>query len=105
VAVLLLASTMASCWSTACRAGQERPPICSELLSAIAQEARYCGFFCDQDRMRLLQQSYERACLKLMIPPAPFDIDSASINAVPVAQQEDAKTHAGPAAAIAATPR
>jgi hypothetical protein len=40
-----------------------------------------------------------------MIPPAPFDIDSASINAIPVAQQESAKTRAGPAAEIAATPR
>jgi hypothetical protein len=104
VAVLLFASTMASCWSTACRAGQERLPICGELLSAIAQEARYCGFFCDEDRIRLLQQSYERACLKLMIAPALFDIDSASINAIPVAQQESAKTHTGPAE-VDATPR
>jgi hypothetical protein len=40
-----------------------------------------------------------------MIPPAPFDIDSASINAIAVAQQESAKTRAGPAAEIAAAPR
>jgi hypothetical protein len=40
-----------------------------------------------------------------MMPPAPFDIDSASINAIPVAQQESAKTYAGPTAEIAATPR
>ena len=82
MALLLLAFGIAWCWNTqVCQAGQPRPPICIKLLAAVADEARYCGFFCDQDRIRLLQRDYETACIKSTLPPAPFDIDSASLNA------------------------
>jgi len=88
MARLLLALGIAWCWSTQVgEAGQPRPPICIKLLAAVADEARYCGFFCDQDRIRMLQRDYETACIKPTLPPAPFDIDSASLNAPPDARQ------------------
>jgi len=95
MARLLLALGIAWCWSTqVSQAGQPRPPICIKFLAAVADEARYCGFFCDQDRIRMLQRDYETACMKPTLPPAPFDIDSASLNAPSDAQQEKSEMQA-----------
>jgi hypothetical protein len=54
---------------------------CADYFGAIKKQAMYCGFFCDNERILALQQSYEAACMKgAVIAPSPFDIDAASLD-------------------------
>src|SRR3954453_4927198 len=49
---------------------------CADLYGAIKSEAKDCGFFCDQAKLRPLQEAYSAACIHVVLPLAPFDLDS-----------------------------
>lgn len=43
----------------------------------------YCGFFCDQEKMRSLQQAYETSCIAFVVPPSQFELDSPAHDSIP----------------------
>jgi len=49
---------------------------CADLYSAIKSGAKDCGFFCDQAKLRPLQEAYSATCIHVVLPLAPFDLDS-----------------------------
>ena len=57
-------------------AGEVQARTCSDLYSAIKREAMYCGFFCDLEKLKPLQEAYKVSCIRIELPLAPFDIDS-----------------------------
>jgi hypothetical protein len=57
-------------------AGQAQAQSCADLYNAIKLEAKDCGFFCDQARLKPLQQAYSASCIHVTIPLSPFDLDS-----------------------------
>jgi hypothetical protein len=70
---------------------------CRQIFAAIKKEAMYCGFFCDQEKIRTLQLSYERSCMQSVIAPSLFDIDAMSVDASPLAAPENAGARAAAA--------
>jgi hypothetical protein len=89
VALGALFGCIALCWAT-----QAHTQNCSEIFAAIKREAMYCGFFCDQERIRSLQQSYEMSCIKSLVAPSLFDLDSASIDAIFASPQKNQASQA-----------
>jgi hypothetical protein len=67
---------------------------CSQILAAIKKEAMYCGFFCDQEKIRPLQHTYERNCMPSIIAPSLFDIDAMTLDAAPLAAPGNSGAHA-----------
>ena len=57
-------------------AGEVQARTCADLYSAIKREAMYCGFFCDLDQLKPLQEAYKVSCIRIELPLTPFDIDS-----------------------------
>jgi hypothetical protein len=49
---------------------------CADLYRAIKIEAMGCGFICDQARLKPLQEAYSATCIPVVLPLAPFDLDS-----------------------------
>lgn len=49
---------------------------CADLYNSIKTEAKDCGFFCDQAKLRPLQEAYSATCIHVVLPLAPFDLDS-----------------------------
>src|SRR3954464_845352 len=49
---------------------------CADLHGAIKSDAKDCGFFCDHAKLRPLQEAYSAACIHVVLPLAPFDLDS-----------------------------
>jgi hypothetical protein len=60
---------------------------CADLYSAIKSEAKDCGFFCDQAKLRPLQEAYSATCIHVVLPLAPFDLDSVPQDPLIVAQR------------------
>ena len=60
---------------------------CSDLYNAIKSEAKDCGFFCDQAKLRPLQEAYSATCIHVVLPLAPFDLDSIPQDPQLVAQR------------------
>src|SRR5882672_5266907 len=60
-----------SFWAGAAQAGT-----CTDLYNAIKSEAMDCGFFCDQERLKPLQEAYKASCIRIVLPVTPFDLDS-----------------------------
>jgi hypothetical protein len=46
---------------------------CQNLFAAIRKEAAYCGFFCDDARLQLLQGRYEVSCITFVAAPSPLE--------------------------------
>ena len=67
---------VASICAVFCWAGEAQAGTCADLFSAIKDEARYCGFFCDLKQLQLLQKVYEATCVDIVVPPSLFDLDS-----------------------------
>ena len=59
-----------------CWAGAAQGHSCAGLYSAIKIEARDCGFFCNQARLKPLQEAYSASCIHVVLPLSPFDLDS-----------------------------
>jgi hypothetical protein len=57
---------------------QVRAENCDETYSAIKSAAMYCGFFCDQDKLRPLQVAYESQCIVSVIPASTLGFDSSA---------------------------
>jgi hypothetical protein len=57
-------------------AGQAQAQTCAELYNAIKLGAKDCGFFCDQARLKPLQEAYRDSCIHVVLPLSPFDLDS-----------------------------
>jgi len=57
-------------------AGEAQARTCADLYGAIKREAMYCGFFCDLDQLKPLQEAYKVSCIRIELPLTPFDIDS-----------------------------
>jgi hypothetical protein len=57
-------------------AGEVQARTCADLYSAIKREAMYCGFFCDLEKLKPLQEAYKVSCIRIELPLTPFDIDS-----------------------------
>jgi len=57
-------------------AGEAQAGTCADLYSAIKREAMYCGFFCDLEKLKPLQEAYKVSCIRIELPLTPFDIDS-----------------------------
>jgi hypothetical protein len=49
---------------------------CADLYNAIKAEAKDCGFFCNQAKLRPLQEAYSATCIHVSLPLSPFDLDS-----------------------------
>jgi hypothetical protein len=49
----------------------------------------YCGFYCDQERLRPLQEAYEASCIRVVVPPSLFDLDSRPEQSIPLAARND----------------
>ncbi len=60
---------------------------CADLYSAIKAEAKDCGFFCDQAKLKPLQEAYSASCIHVALPLAPFDLDSIPQDPQIVAQR------------------
>jgi hypothetical protein len=56
--------------------GEAQAQSCADLYIAIKTEARSCDFFCDQARLKPLQQAYSASCIHVVLPLSPFDLDS-----------------------------
>jgi hypothetical protein len=57
-------------------AGEVQARTCADLYSAIKRDAMYCGFFCDLERLKPLQEAYKVSCIRIELPLSPFDLDS-----------------------------
>ena len=67
-------------------AGEVQAGTCADLYNAIKSEAMYCGFFCNLEKLQLLQKDYEASCIRIVLPPSLFDIDSTPQESTPVAR-------------------
>jgi hypothetical protein len=56
--------------------GEAQAHSCADLYRAIKDEANDCDFFCDQARLKPMQQAYSASCIHVVLPLAPFDLDS-----------------------------
>jgi hypothetical protein len=65
--------------------GEARAHSCAELYTAIKFQAKDCGFFCDQVRLKPMQEAYSASCIHVVLPLAPFDLDSIPQDAALVA--------------------
>jgi hypothetical protein len=72
-----------------CWAGEAQARTCADLFNAIKSEAMYCGFFCDLGKLQLLQKAYEATCMRIVLPPSLFDIDSLPQESAPLAGHSD----------------
>jgi hypothetical protein len=59
-----------------CCAGEVQARTCADLYSAIKSGAMYCGFFCDLEKLKPLQEAYKANCIRIVLPVSPFDLDS-----------------------------
>jgi hypothetical protein len=57
-------------------AGEVQARTCMDLYKAIKSEAMYCGFFCNLEKLKPLQEAYKASCIHVVLPPSPFDLDS-----------------------------
>jgi hypothetical protein len=57
-------------------AGEVQARTCADLYNAIKSEAMYCGFFCDLEQLKPLQEAYKASCIRIVLPLSPFDLDS-----------------------------
>ncbi len=57
-------------------AGEAQARTCTDLYKAIKSEAMYCGFFCNLERLKPLQEAYKASCIHVVLPLSPFDLDS-----------------------------
>jgi hypothetical protein len=65
--------------------GEARAHGCADLYTAIKFQAQDCGFFCDQARLKPLQEAYSASCIHVVLPLGPFDLDSIPQDAALVA--------------------
>ena len=72
------------CWT---RETQARS--CEDLYNAVKSEAMYCGFFCDLEKLELSQKTYEVSCIRIVLPPSLFDLDSVPQESSPLAGRGD----------------
>ncbi len=72
-----------------CWAAQAPAQNCAVIFAAIKKEAMYCGFFCDQEKIRPLQQAYETSCIMFAAPPSPFELDSLPYDRIPHDRRND----------------
>jgi hypothetical protein len=70
-------------------AGHAHAQACAQVYDAIRAEAMYCGFFCDQAKLRPLQKTYEESCIRVVVPVSLFDLDSRSDDTIPLAASND----------------
>ncbi len=61
------------CWTPAAHAQS-----CADIYGAIRHAAMYCGFFCDQAKLRPLQAAYESKCIPTFVAPSLFDLDQVA---------------------------
>ena len=57
-------------------AGDVQARACADLYKAIKSEAMYCGFFCDLEKLKPLQEAYKVSCIRVELALSPFDLDS-----------------------------
>jgi hypothetical protein len=80
-----------------CWAAQASAQNCADIFTAIKKEAMYCGFFCDQERIRPLQRTYETNCISFIVPPSLFDLDSLPHDPIPETRRNDMTAKGGDA--------
>jgi len=81
-------------------AGEAQARTCAYLYNAIKSEAMYCGFFCDLEKLKPLQEAYKASCIRIVLPASSFDLDSVPQEAVLAADfrtDAEAKQQASPA--------
>ena len=57
-------------------AGEAQARTCTDLYKSIKSQAMYCGFFCDLETLKPLQEAYKASCIRVVLPLSPFDLDS-----------------------------
>jgi len=72
-----------------CWARETQAQSCSDLYNAVKSEAMYCGFFCDLGKLELSQKTYEASCIRIVLPPSLFDLDSVPQESSPLAGRGD----------------
>jgi hypothetical protein len=68
------------CWASGTQAQS-----CVDLYKAVKSEAMYCGFFCDQGKLELSQKTYTASCIRIVLSPSLFDLDSVPQESSPLA--------------------
>src|SRR5262245_5440220 len=89
--ILLSAAAMGAVlfWTGAAQAQS-----CASLYNAIKLEAWGCGFFCNQARLKPMQEAYSASCIHVALPLSPFDLDSVPQDTALVAASRGIDTEA-----------